>query len=375
MKKLLWELLLEYLRVAAKIQLWKIGPEHVVGITGSAGKSSCREAVYVILKDRFKVKAGKKSLNTEVGLPTDILGFEDFSWKVPVFALFKLLFDWKKFDVYIAEMGVDKPGDMDYLLSIVKPDIAVLLNVYPVHTFNFPGGVEQIKEEKEKIFRFAKVKISYPDFDDVKPFLINKLGFLFTQDYGQTFAVAAAVGKALGISLDEAKKNLEKNLVLPPGRMSVFGGINGGTIIDSSYNSSRVPAVSALKALKNFKGKRKIAVLGDMRELGELAKGEHEVVAEEAIRDADVVFTFGPLSEDFFPDIKKIHKFRKMAELISAVKEEIKPGDVVLVKGSQNTIMLETLVERLLADPRDVSKLCRRGEFWERKRRNILIRS
>lgn len=373
MKQIFTSALLSYLRIAAKIQLWKIRPAHIVGITGSAGKSSCREAVYVILKGKYKVKVGKKSLNTEIGLPTDILGFDDFSWKVPALAPFKLLFDWKKFDVYIAEMGVDKPGDMDYLLTVVKPDIAVLLNVLPVHTFNFPGGVEQIKEEKEKIFRFAKVKISYPDFGDVKPFLINKPGFLFTDDYGQTFAAAAAVGKALGISLAEAKKNLEKNLVLPPGRMSVFGGINRGTIIDSSYNSSRVPAVAALKALKYFKGKRKVAVLGDMRELGELAKGEHEAVAEEAIRDADVVFTFGPLTEEFFPENKKIHKFRKMAELISVVKKEIKPGDVVLVKGSQNTIMLETLVEQILANPEDKNKLCRRGEFWERKRRKLLL--
>lgn len=373
MRNNLKKLVLEYLRVAAKIQLWKIRPEHLVAITGSVGKSSCREAVYAILKDRFKVKAGKKSLNTEIGLPTDILGFNDFSWKVPVFALFKLLFDWKKFDVYIAEMGVDKPGDMDYLLTIVKPDIAVFLNVYPVHTFNFPGGVSQIAKEKGKLLEAAKIKISYPDFNGVKPFLIEKKGFLFTEDYGQTFAAAAAVGKAFGITLEESKKNLEENLVLPPGRMSVFLGIKGSTIIDSSYNASRVPMVSALKTLRQAQGSRKIAVLGDMRELGEFAKEEHGKVAKEALKEADLIFTFGPLIEEYFPSNRKIRKFKKMRELIEAVKSEIKPGDVLLVKGSQNTIMLETLVEQILANPEDKNKLCRRGEFWEKKRNKLLL--
>lgn len=373
MKKVLFSLLFVYLRILAKIQLWKMAPKHIVGITGSAGKSSCREAVYTILKDKYKVKTGHKSLNTEVGLPTDILGFDEFSWKVPVFAPLKLLFNWKKYDVYVCEMGVDKPGDMDYLLSIVKPDIGVLLNVYPVHTFNFPGGVDQILTEKEKIFKYAKVVIKFPDFDGVKPFLTLKKGFLFTKDYGQTFAAAAAVGKVFGISVEESKKNLEKNLVLPPGRMSVFAGINDSTIIDSSYNSSRVPAIAALRALKEYKGKRKLAVLGDMREQGNLARGEHGVVAQEALKDADLIFTFGPLMEEYFPKHSKIRKFRRMADLIDSLKSEIKSGDVVLVKGSQNTIMLETLVEAILTNPEDVSKLCRRGKFWEKKRRKLLL--
>ena len=71
--KILKKTFLDYLKYTAKIQLWKMKPTHVVGITGSAGKSSCREAVYAILKDKYKVKAGHKSLNTEIGLPTDIV--------------------------------------------------------------------------------------------------------------------------------------------------------------------------------------------------------------------------------------------------------------------------------------------------------------
>ena len=124
-----------------------------------------------------------------------------------------------------------------------------------------------------------------------------------------------------------------------------------------------------------YKGKRKIAVLGDMRELGDLAKDEHELVANEALKDADLIYTFGPLTEEYFPSDSKIKKYRKMGELIAEVKQELRNGDVVLVKGSQNTIMLETLVEAILANQNDSKKLARRGEFWERKRRELLSNS
>lgn len=359
--------------------------KHIIGITGSAGKSSAREAIYAVLKDKYKVKSGHKSLNTEIGLPTDVLGFDEFSWKVVIFAPFKILFDWKKYDVYIAEMGVDKPGDMDYLISIVLPDIGVFLNVLPVHTFNFPDGLSGISKEKGKLVMASKIDVLNADdpnvikFKDshsitfgkqgqIKPFVIKKDGFLFTEDYGYTFAAAAAVGEILGISFEQSKKNLEKNLVLPPGRMSVFEGINGSTIIDSTYNSSRVPAIAALKALKKYPGKRKIAVLGDMRELGDLAEEEHKLVIKEALLDADLIYSFGPLTEKYFPLNEKIKKFNKMGELIEEVKQQVKDGDVILVKGSQNTIFLERLVEALLKDREDEKRLARRGKFWEEKR-------
>lgn len=417
------KLFLGYLKWAAKVQLRKIRPAHIVGITGSAGKSSCRDAVVAILKDKYKVKAGEKSLNSEVGVPLDVLGFTgtytNLSWflfKVGLSIPFKLLFDWPKYDVYVCELGVDQPKDMDYLLRIVQPDVGVFLNALPVHTANFVSSIKnpvsnneletalvaEIAKEKGKVITslpaggtavlnaddanvasfWGKAEsgkrkvITFGKKGEVKPLEVELPQYALTDDYQMTFAAAAAVALSMGIAEEEAKRLLKKNFKLPPGRGTIFEGINGSLIIDSTYNASPVPTISALRDLGTRgkgKGQRTIAVLGDMRELGELARKEHEKVAAEALKNADVIFTFGPLTEEYFPENKKISKFRTMTDLIDAVKNVVQKNDIVLVKGSQNTIMLETLVEAILANPSDSSKLCRRGEFWEKKRR--LLRS
>lgn len=420
MRQIAVSLFLQYLRAAARMQLLKIRPKHIVGITGSAGKSSCREAVAVILSDRFKIKQSSSG-NSETGLPMDILGFtgeHDYSlsfWlKVLFFTPWKLLTNWEKYDIYVAEMGVDKPGDMDFLLSIFRPDIGVLLNAAATHTQNFISGDEDresavaaVAREKGKLIRnlpdggWAVINsddggvrglelekklagrgirtTNFGNRGEAKPFLVDLTGYLLTADYGYTLAAAAAVGLVLDIPVAHSKELLRRKFRLPPGRMSVFQGIKGTTIIDSSYNSSLQPAVGALQLLKKATGRRKIAVLGDMRELGKLAKSEHELLAREAVKDADQIFTFGPLMREYFlPEARrlgfgdKVMSEMKMLELIERVKNFLQKGDTILVKGSQNTIFLEILVEKLLANPADREKLCRRGKFWEEKRREVL---
>lgn len=412
MRNIAFKAFLFYLRLAAQIQLLKTKPNHIVGITGSVGKTSCKEAVYAVLKDKYRVKEGKKSFNSEIGLPLDILGFDadyasvtELLWQVLFLTPWKLLTNWNHYEVYIAEMGVDKPGDMSYLLSFIKPDIGVFLNALPVHAANFKDGVEGISHEKGKLIESlpvrgtailngddpnvaafkhkteAKVMLFGEGKDmNVQAFTLDIPGYLITAEQGMTLAAAAAVGMTLGLTLDEVKAELTVHLRLPPGRMSVFEGIKGTTIIDSTYNASRYPMISALKALKAFKGKRKIAVLGDMRELGDMTKVEHEEVAKEAVNSADLIFTFGPLmKENLAPKLKslgysdkKVSSELKMQSLINSVINLVKSGDVILVKGSQNTIMLEALVEKLLKNPEDKDKLCRRGEFWEKKREVLL---
>lgn len=428
---ILTKLFLTILKLSAKLQLAKMSPKHIVGITGSAGKTSCKEAVIAVLKDRFNIKTGKPGFNSEFGLPMDILDLDfeyssrvDLFLKSLIFIPFRLLFDWKKFDALVFEMGIDSPtppGDMSTLLKIVQPDIGVLLNVLPVHTAYFQITGKELEEElvariamekgklieslpesgwavlnaddKNSIGFEVKTKAKIIKFGlknnpDVKGFLFDSRKYVFNEDHKYTFSAALAVGKVLGISVEEGKKSLEKNLTLPPGRMSLFVGVKGTTIIDASYNASKIPTISALRSLdeqfdhlsSDPKVGRKIAVLGDMRELGDLAKEEHEIVAREAVNKADFIFTFGPLMEEYFvPEakrwlgkkgvkIKDVQAFREMDKLISTVKEFVQKGDVILVKGSQNTIFLERFVEALLASSEDVARLCRRGKMWDRKR-------
>jgi len=421
MRQALITIFLAYLRIAAKIQLAKIGPKHIIGITGSAGKSSCREAVYAVLKDKFRVKQSSSG-NSETGLPLDILGFTDehnystlFWLKILLLTPLVLLFNWQKYDIYVAEMGIDsdkEPKNMSYLLKIIKPNISVFLNVGSVHSEYFSnsetksGSLNAVAREKGKLINHLPASgWAILNFDDpfvakfsqntkatvisfgqknatIEPFLVESKNYLFPDALGYTFAAAAAVGQVFGLNVEACQKLLSNNFILPPGRSSFFRGINNSKLIDSSYNSSLLPTIDALKLLRSQPksiATRRIAVLGDMRELGSLAQEDHEKLADEAVKSAEYIFTFGPLMEKyFFPKIKKslkpgkIKSFLKMTELIEFMKQFIQPGDLILVKGSQNTILLETLVEQLLADPMDAEKLCRRGKFWDAKRAQLI---
>ena len=123
------------------MQLKKIKP-FVVGVGGASGKTSLSNFIYLILSEKYKVKQGRGK-NSETGIPLDILGltmknYNKRDWvKVMIFALINVLFDFRKFDIYIAEMGIDsplEPKNMSYLLKIIKPDVGVLTNISYEHS-------------------------------------------------------------------------------------------------------------------------------------------------------------------------------------------------------------------------------------------------
>ncbi len=169
------------------------------------------------------------------------------------------------------------------------------------------------------------------------------------------------------MSLDAATavKNLQSNFSLPPGRASIFSGINGSTIIDSSYNSSPDATSEFLKSLSLEKSK-KIAILGDMRELGQQSEIEHTNLGQLALKSADEIITVGPLTTKYFPAHKKIHKFLYWWQAQKFLENNplLLKNTTVLVKGSQNTIYLEELVKYLLATPTDARSLCRQSSDW-----------
>ena len=184
MKQTLGRIFLKYLHFFARIQIAKnklTNPQlKIVGITGSAGKSSTLLAAEAALTDQFKVKSNYGA-NSESGIPLNILGFStpDFSllsWlKIALLTPFKILFYWPKIDVYLLEMGIDSqkaPKNMAYLLSIVQPDIGIFLNVSPVHLENFPS-LESIAQEKALLVNQAKLAIINPKDPLVKKFTKN----------------------------------------------------------------------------------------------------------------------------------------------------------------------------------------------------------
>jgi UDP-N-acetylmuramoyl-tripeptide--D-alanyl-D-alanine ligase len=192
--------------------------------------------------------------------------------------------------------------------------------------------------------------------------------------FGSSLAAALTVFVAKGYSLSQGCDILTKQFMLPPGRMSVFQGIRGSTIIDSSYNASAGPMMDALSMMAELHAKRRLALLGDMRELGEEAETEHVKVMAVAIKRVDKVYLVGPLMKQFAVPYLKQHRFPfewyPTAHLAGkALKEYVITGDVILIKGSQNTLYLETAVALLLADKKDIEKLCRRGKYWDKIRK------
>ena len=155
MKKKASLFILWYLRFFAKLQLTKIKPL-IIGVGGASGKTSLSNFISIILDNKYKVKQGKGK-NSETGIPLDILGLQlkNYShreWiKILLLALVKVLTDWKKYDVYIAEMGIDsplEPKNMTYLLKIIKPDIGVLTNISLEHSAYFDVLIEEEDEAK-----------------------------------------------------------------------------------------------------------------------------------------------------------------------------------------------------------------------------------
>lgn len=435
---------LEYIRFAAKLQLLKHRP-HIIGITGSAGKTSTRNAVHEVLKDDYICKVTGKA-NSESGIPLDILGLEmsDYStrqWaKMFFMVIVKLITNWHKYDVYIVEMGVDSPfppKNMGYLLRIIKPDTAIFINALPVHSEPFDvlatktdplerrdeitrlianekgKMVEILKKESlailnsddPNVLQFetrTKAKVCLVGKDDadveieeIKSSLKGFVGVfkykneilelkikdqIFSEDYGTTFGIAIAAGLSMGVPFKKCIKLLE-NYKLPAGRMSVIKGIKGSVIIDSSYNASTKPMITALKTMSEVAANRKkIAILGDMREMGKESQHEHELVAEEAVKNADIIYLVGPLMKEFFLphaitlkfNEKDIKWFDRADKLAQELKDSLNGNEIILVKGSQNTLFLEKVVEEIMLEPEKADELlARRGKYWDKERLKV----
>lgn len=430
LKKTLSLYILNYFRFFARLQLKKNPQATIVGITGSAGKTSTRLAIVHVLKNRGVVKHSFHA-NSQSGIPLNILGLSPknyslIDWlRLIVSAPIQLLLNWEHFDYYVVEMGIDGPSypnNMAYLLSILRPDVAIVLNAGLVHAAAFDHLVKDknpLRRSEKLIHLIAKEKMqlakSLPKSGvaiynlDQKDLVLQardissrKLTFgksakadiqilghyhylyqgikyelqlsdVFSPEYEYTFAASLAALISLGIS-PSISLPLLTQYKSPSGRMRLFPGKHNTTIIDSSYNASPATMLEALKNLKNLSArKHKIAVLGDMRELGQSDKLAHKKLADWVATYADEAILFGELTKLYTLPVLAAKKFpvthfSSMAKLVSHLQLTLHPGSYILVKGSQNTIFLERAVEAILKNPQDAARLCRRGKYWDKLR-------
>lgn len=393
-------------------------------VTGSVGKTSTKDAVAAVLATRFFVRKSEKSFNSEFGVPFTILGVDNpwdnpFAWFSVVKSAIALLVLPNVYPkMLVLEVGADRPGDLARILRIVTPDAVVVtpLPEIPVHVEAYISP-EAVREEEfspahalhaaapliisaddpyalanavrtpARILSYGMTRSATVCISDIRCLesegQVSGMRAAVVMDGeheqlmvkgsvgdAQVFPLAAALAAAFAfdIPLAAALKALE-SYEPPPGRGRLFNGKNDSLIIDDSYNASPVAIEYALRTLKTFPhAKRRIAVLGDMLELGRYSVIEHERIGALADDSADVIVAVGIRARVFatIAQKAKVLVFDTAQAAADALVDFIEPGDVLLVKGSQS-IRTERIVEALLADPADVPRLVRQERKWRQK--------
>jgi len=424
MKSLFKHLVASILALLARAVIRKYKPK-IVMVTGSVGKTSTKDAVATVLGPEFFLRASEKSYNSEFGVPFTIFGVKN-PWSSPlawvrVFeeALALVLFPNHYPNMLVLEVGADRPGDLARILRIATPDAVVVTHLpsIPVHVEAYASPRAVHEEEFAPAYALpadaplvlshddghaeemaAKLQVKVKTFgftqgSDVrlteeKPFLTDgkSAGMEATMTVaGATYpiVVAGALGRpqlyapaaafalalSLGIPAQRALENLA-SYVPPPGRARLLRGVNGSTLIDDSYNASPAAMLESLSALSLMKGNRKIAVLGDMLELGRYSVEEHERVGGVAGKSTDLLVTVGIRAKAVAKAAREVglpetsvFEYDGAREAADALMGMVEEGDLVLIKGSQG-IRTERIVTKLLADPEDTKNLIRQEEEW-----------
>ena len=332
----------------------------VVAITGSVGKTSTKDMIYSVVSQKFKTLKTQGNMNNEIGLPFTILGLKDE-------------------EALVVEMGMNHFGELSRLTNIAKPSIAVITNVGTAHIGNL-GSRENILKAKLEILEGLQEKgrvVINNDNDllhrwngeqnkyKVETFGIknksknmaeniqyreNGSSYIFENEEievpvgGEAFVynslAAISVGKILKIDIEKIKRGIE-TFELSKMRLDVIKSKNGYTIINDCYNANYDSMKSALEYLGKIADKRKIAVLGDMLELGEFSNTLHEKVGEEVIKNnVDVLITVGKEARNIANVAKnkkiEIYEFESNQDAISKLKKIIKKEDTILVKASNS---------------------------------------
>ncbi len=409
---LLWE---------SKLILKKYKP-FVISITGTVGKTSTKDAIFTALSTSDYVRRSDKSFNSEIGIPLTIIGCDNgwsdpIAWLSNIFQGLELIVfksDYPK--TLVLEVGADHPHDIESVSKWLQSDIVVMNKVgdIPVHVEFFASAEEVLKEKSfliktlkpngtlvlfsddKKVSNLAQgVKQTVMTFginematvtasnvsafynDDKTPegmsFRINNKGNSIpmkingTLGSQQIYPIIAAitVGIAKGIAIPKLIDAFEKHSA-PKGRMNILKGMNDSTIIDDTYNASPDALREGLTALASLQvsGKR-IAVIGDMMELGNFSAEEHRKAGIQAIQSSDVLVTVGPRAKVMSD---KAIAFNNSADAGEYLKTIISQGDVVYVKGSQS-MRMERAVKIILNDQSLAPKLLvRQDKEWLEKK-------
>ena len=349
----------------------------VVGVTGSVGKTSTKEVAAAVLQQRYNLLHNRGSLNSEQGLPFTLLGLSLHHERA------------------VLEMGMYDLGEIRTLCTLARPHVGIVTNIGPSHLERLgtmeritqakteliealptaeDGGVAilnwddervrtMVEHTKAKIFRYGLTPEADLWADEIESAGLEGIRFRFHYRAAGNAAVeslyarvpllgrhsvqtalrAAALGLVEGLGWEEILTGLQS----VPGqiRLVVVPGINGSTVVDDTYNASPVSTIAALNLLADLEPTRqgrRVAVLGDMLELGHYTDEGHKLVGRRAADVVDLLVTVGELGHEIGAealdvgfDHSQVHQLADHESAIALLKTELRQDDIVLIKGSR----------------------------------------
>lgn len=403
-----------YFRFFAQIRL-KLWRPTVVVVTGSNGKTTLLHLLEAQLGQEAKFS---HHANSSFGIPFDILDLHrktlhPSEW----FSLFlRAPFSFiriPKQKLYIVEADADRPGEGKFLAQLLRPDIVLWVSTGTTHSMNFDplvkeGKFKTVEEaiayeygyflayakklvildntsdlEKQQKQR-ATVEVQTVERNELQKYTVDEKGTHYVFE-NVAYSFPSLLPEAFYVSLGMCIKAIDalgmkidakfKKFVMPPGRGTVLSGIKKTVLIDSSYNANRNSIAVMLKMFEKTPFKKKWVVLGDMLELGNEEKREHEALAEQLLQlPFERIVLVGKISKKYITPIlqkqKNVVGYESAQEALAYLQKNIKGGEAILFKGSQS-IFLEGIIENLLEKKSDASRLPRRDVYWQMRRKGL----
>ncbi len=333
----------------------------VIGVTGSVGKTSTKQLIAALLAPHRRVVANRANFNTEIGLPLAVLAAPEGT------------------EVLVLEMGMRGFGQIDELARIAEPDVGVITLIGPVH-LELVGDLAGVARAKGELLAHVGVAIVpageaalEPYVRDVDTVRFGPAGDVVLESFDPPRVAIRARERLVELEVPFTARHQLVNLlaavaaaqavgVEPSGRVDVsFGPLrgeiislaNGITVINDCYNANPLSMRAALDDLATYEPLgRRVAVLGDMLELGPSERADHREIGSYATTSGvDVLVAVGPLSEEMAATFSgETHRAADAREAAAVAAGLVGPGDVVLVKASRG-IGLETVAEALAGAP------------------------
>ncbi len=390
----------------------------VVAVSGSVGKTSTKFAMSQVLSAARKVRFQEGNYNDHASVPLIFFGLSlpslmnPLAWLKTFWLIESQLRQPYPYEIVVVELGTDGPGQIASFAKFLDVDLALVTAIAPEH-MEFFKDLDAVAKEELSVAKFSEHILINADLCDQK---YSQLLHLEPITYGQekpadyqikdmklgqksssfsiirnnnivwkgehnsialvqlySIAAAVAVADQMGLSPEEIAAGVSRISPIS-GRMQLLSGINNSTILDDTYNASPDAVKAAIDTLYQLPAPQKIAILGNMNELGNYSQRAHTEIGEYCDpKQIDHVFTLGKDANKYLAQAAKargcqVEEFSNPYALGLRLKEVIRPNAVILAKGSQNGVFAEEAVKEILANPKDAGRLVRQSPAWQKKK-------